>query len=91
MINKFSDEYKRIGYNLKKERKKARLTQAQLASKLNKIDDSKISNIENAKEDFMFSTLLEIANGLNIDIERLTKKVKIIPIPENIPGTDVNQ
>ncbi|WP_400261330.1 helix-turn-helix domain-containing protein [Sphingobacterium sp. SG20118] len=52
MINKFSDEYKRIGYNLKKERKKARLTQAQLASKLNKIDDSKISNIENAKEDF---------------------------------------
>ncbi len=58
MISKFSDQYKRIVNNLKKERKKAKLTQAQLASRLNIIDDSKISNIENAKEDFMFSTLL---------------------------------
>jgi len=58
VISKFSDQYKRIVNNLKKERKKAKLTQAQLASRLNIIDDSKISNIENAKEDFMFSTLL---------------------------------
>jgi len=74
MINRFSDIYSRIGSNLKRERKKARLTQVQLAEKIPKVDDAKISNIENAKEDFMFSTLLEIANGLNIDVEKLTKK-----------------
>lgn len=91
MISKFSDQYKRIGNNLKKERKKAKLTQAQLASRLNIIDDSKISNIENAKEDFMFCTLLEIANGINIDIEKLTKKAKIISATENVSGTDINQ
>lgn len=91
MISKFSDQYKRIVNNLKKERKKAKLTQAQLASRLNIIDDSKISNIENAKEDFMFSTLLEIVNGLNIDIEKLTKKAKIISATENVSGTDINQ
>lgn len=76
MINKFTDTYKRIGTNLRRERKKARLTQVQLADKIPKVDDAKISNIENAKEDFMFSTLLEIANGLNIDVEKLTKKDK---------------
>lgn len=76
MINKYSDIYKRVGLNLKRERKKAKLTQEQLAENTNKIDSAKISDIENAKEDFMFSTLLEIANGLNIDIDRLTKEVK---------------
>ncbi|SKB59644.1 Helix-turn-helix domain-containing protein [Parapedobacter luteus] len=78
MINKFSEIYKRIGSNLKRERKKARLTQVQLAEKISRIDDAKISNIENAKEDFMFSTLLEIANGLNIDVEKLTKKERAV-------------
>lgn len=74
MVNKFSDIYARIGSNLKRERKKARLTQVQLAEKIPKVDDAKISNIENAREDFMFSTLLEIANGLNVDVEKLIKK-----------------
>lgn len=73
MVNKYLEIYKRIGGNLKKERKKAKLTQGQLAEKTAKLDASKISDIENGKEDFMFSTLLEIANGLGIDIEKLTK------------------
>ncbi|MBD1433766.1 helix-turn-helix transcriptional regulator [Sphingobacterium sp. DN00404] len=73
MVNKYLEIYKRIGFNLKQERKKAKLTQGQLAEKTAKLDASKISDIENGKEDFMFSTLLEIANGLGIDIEKLTK------------------
>ena len=74
MINKYNLIYQRIGSNLKKERKKAQLTQAQLAERTTKLDGSKISDIENAKEDYMFSTLLEVANGLGVDIEKLTKK-----------------
>jgi len=74
MINKYNSIYQRIGLNLKKERKKAQLTQAQLAERTTKLDGSKISDMENAKEDYMFSTLLEVANGLGVDIEKLTKK-----------------
>ena len=70
--------YKRIGTNIRKCRNKAKLTQAQLADKSPKLDRAKISDMENGKEDFMFSTLLEIANGLNIDVEKLTKKEKSI-------------
>lgn len=74
MTNKYSEIYKRIGRNLKRERKKSNLTQEKLAAKTAKVDASKISNIENAREDFMFSTLLELANGLKIDVDELTKK-----------------
>lgn len=74
MINKYQIIYQRVGSNLKKERKNAKLTQAQLAEKTTKLDGSKISDIENAKEDYMFSTLLEIANGLGVDIEKLIQK-----------------
>lgn len=76
MVNKYLETYTRIGSNLKKERKKAKLTQGQLAEKTAKLDASKISDIENGKEDFMFSTLLEIANGLGVDIGELIKKEK---------------
>lgn len=74
MINKYKNIYQRIGDNLKKERKKAVLTQNQLAQKTARLDKSKISNIENAKEDFMFSTLLELTNALEIEIEQLFRK-----------------
>ncbi|WP_313366848.1 helix-turn-helix domain-containing protein [Sphingobacterium mizutaii] len=71
MINKYKNIYHRIGNNLKKERKKANLTQEQLANITARVDKSKISNIENAKEDYMLSTLLELTNALGIDIEQL--------------------
>ncbi|WP_409151814.1 helix-turn-helix domain-containing protein [Sphingobacterium sp. BS-2] len=74
MINKYKNIYQRIGDNLKKERKKALLTQNQLAQKTARLDKSKISNIENAKEDFMFSTLLELTNALEIEIDQLFRK-----------------
>lgn len=77
MIEKYENIYKRVGGNIKTFRKKAKLTQEQLADKSPTLDRAKISDMENGKEDFMFSTLLEIANGLNIDVEKLTKKEKV--------------
>ena len=74
MEEKYLEIYSRIGKNLKKRRLELNLTQEQLAKKTSKVDRAKISDIENAKEDFMFSTLFEIANGLDIDVEKLTKK-----------------
>lgn len=74
MVNKYLEIYKRIGQNLKRERQKANLTQKQLAEKTSKLDNSKISDIENAKEDYMMSTLLELARALEIDVERLISK-----------------
>lgn len=74
MIDKYSAIYSVIGKNLKRERRKAGLTQLELANKTNKIDRSKISEIENGKADFMFSTLLEITIALKIDIVKLLKR-----------------
>lgn len=78
VIVKYGSVYKRIGSNIKKYRKRAKLTQEQLADKSTKLDRAKISDMENGKEDFMFSTLLEIANGLNIDVEKLIKKERTV-------------
>lgn len=68
MIDKnFETEYKLIGKNIKKIRQKCGLTQIQLAKKSGeKIDHAKISDIERAKEDFQFLTLLRICKGLEI-------------------------
>lgn len=74
MEDKYLIIYGEIGKNLKRERRKAGLTQLELANKTNKIDRSKISEIENGKVDFMFSTLLELAIALKIDIEKLIKR-----------------
>lgn len=74
MVDKYKEVYLRIGNNVKKIRKDAKLTQVQLAQRTAKLDDSKISDIENAKEDYMFSTLLEVANGLGVDVEELIRK-----------------
>jgi len=59
-----------VGSNIRAYRKKAKLTQQQLADKFSG-DRTKISLIENGKENFMFSTLLDIAEGLNVDVKKL--------------------
>lgn len=73
MIDKdYFDDYKLIGENIRKRRKKMGLTQAKLADKINgKIDHAKISDIEGAKEDFQFVTLLKICKGLELTLEEL--------------------
>ncbi|MFC1225333.1 helix-turn-helix domain-containing protein [Pedobacter sp. BG31] len=64
-----------VGSNIKAYRKKAGLTQQELADKFAG-DRSKISLIENGKENFMFSTLLDIADGLNVDVKKFFMPIK---------------
>ena len=61
-----------IGKNVKRFRKEQGLSQQELANSCNRVDRSKISDIENAKEDFMLSTLLEICIALKISLTELT-------------------
>jgi transcriptional regulator with XRE-family HTH domain len=75
MIEEYKDIYITIGENLKAFRKYRNLTQEQLAQKINKLDRSKISDIENAKEDFMFSKILQICTALEIDVTQLLKPI----------------
>ncbi len=74
MDDKFLNIYKTVGKNLRDKRKEKNLSQQQLADLAGKIDRSKISDIENGKEDFLFSTLLKICKALDIDIEQIFKQ-----------------
>ncbi len=76
MQEDFKATYFEIGELLREERKKAGLTQQQLADKINKLDRSKISDIENGKEDFQFSTLIKIFVALNLAIDLKIKPKK---------------
>ena len=67
--------YVQLGQNLKRLRHERGLTQQSLSKKCEKIDRSKISDIENAKEDFMFSTLLNLCKGLEVSLYELIKDV----------------
>ena len=63
-----------IGTNLKRYRKEQGLSQQDLANKCDKVDRAKISDIENIKEDFMLSTILDIANALGKSLNELILK-----------------
>lgn len=73
MDKKLVTIYKTIGENLRDKRKEKNLSQQQLADLAGKMDRSKISDIENGKEDFLFSTLLKICVALEINIDQLFK------------------
>lgn len=66
--------FSRIGKNLKEKRKEQGLTQEEVSKKIPKMDRSKLSDIENGKEDFVFSKLLNICDALNITLEDTLKK-----------------
>ncbi|WP_406823945.1 helix-turn-helix domain-containing protein [Pedobacter sp. KACC 23697] len=74
-MKKHTDIFKIIGLNVKAYRKKAGLTQQELADKFFG-DRSKISDIEHGKEDFMLSTLLDIADGLNVEVKKFFMPIK---------------
>lgn len=70
MEKKLQDIYIQIGINIKNKRKEKGLTQKQLALKaIPKLDRAKISDIENGKEDFAFSTLIRICVVLDINVK----------------------
>lgn len=69
----FAETYKNIGSNIRKYRLKQGLTQQDLADKIPKMDRSKISDMENGKEDFVFSKLLQICKALGVSLEDIIK------------------
>ena len=71
MEDKFTDIFKKIGNSIRIKRKELGLSQQELANKIPKLDRSKISDMENGKEDFVFSTLLKICDALNTTLEKL--------------------
>ena len=69
MENNFTKKLKKIGQLIRNKRLEKCLTQQQLADRIPKIDRAKISDMENGKEDFYFSTLLKICDALETDID----------------------
>ena len=68
----FEDIYKRIGFNLLKQRRLKGWTQEQL-SEMSGVSRSRISKMENGKENFNIESLFLIAQSLEIDFIELLK------------------
>ncbi len=63
------------GQNLARLREEKGMSQQELAN-LCSVDRAKISRIENGRADYMHSTLLEIANALDVDIRLIVAASK---------------
>ena len=68
----FEDIYKRIGFNLLKQRRLRDWTQEQLAEKSG-VSRSLISKMEHGKENFNIESLFLLAQSLEIDYRELFK------------------
>ncbi len=66
MKEKHKEQFKRIGANLRKIRDEKGFSQQDLANRCD-VERAKISRIENATEDFLLSTLLELASALGVN------------------------
>jgi len=62
--------YENIGRNVKKFRTSLGWTQDELASRCS-VNRAKISRIENARKDYMFSTLLEVCAALGVELHQI--------------------
>ena len=71
----FQEIYIRIGFNLMKQRRLKGWTQEQLAEKSG-VSRSRISKMENGKENFNIESLFLIAQSLEIDFIELLKWVE---------------
>jgi len=78
MENDFNGHYKKIGELIKSKRLEKGLTQQDLADKIPKLDRAKISDMENGKEDFYFSTLIKICDALETDIIFILQEKNLI-------------
>ncbi|HEY0056941.1 MAG TPA: helix-turn-helix transcriptional regulator [Pedobacter sp.] len=72
MKEKHKEHYQLIGNNLRRIRLEKGLSQQDLANRCD-VERAKISRIENASEDFMLSTLLELSIALEVPIDKLVK------------------
>lgn len=71
MEDNFIQAIQKIGNSIRTKRKELGLSQQELADKIPKLDRSKISDMENGKEDFLLSTLLKICNALDTTLEKI--------------------
>jgi transcriptional regulator with XRE-family HTH domain len=79
MIGAAHKEYfEKIAYNLFRIRSEKKLTQEHLYFLCN-VERSKISRIEHAKEDFILSTILNLATALEVDLKELLDFTVTIP------------
>ena len=76
MKEKHKEHYQVIGNNLRRIRVEKGLSQQDLANRCD-VERAKISRIENATEDFMLSTLLELAIALEVNINKLVETERI--------------
>lgn len=63
-----------VGKNLRRARKENNWSQEELASRCETVNAAKISKMENAREDYNFSTLLEVCDALKKDVSLIVKK-----------------
>ncbi len=70
---KYDEVYKIIGSNIRKYRKTKSWSQEKLAIE-SKVDRAKISDMENAKEDYLLSTLLQVCEALEITIDMVSQQ-----------------
>ena len=75
MKEKHLKHYQTIGENVKALRIKRNWTQVQLASRCS-VNAEQISRIENARRDYMHSTLLEVCDALEVSIFEIMKENK---------------
>jgi len=73
---KFKQLYSIIGQNVKAFRKDKGWTQQQLADECEGVTRAKVSKIENAYEDYMFSTLLEVCKALGKTLSEISRKTE---------------
>lgn len=71
-VDKFKYIYTTIGKNVKRYRNEKGWTQQDLADQCNGVTRAKVSKIENAYEDYMFSTLLEVCNALGKTLSEIS-------------------
>lgn len=69
MENHHLEIFSRIGRNIKKKRRTLGLTQEQVSEKIPKMDRAKLSDMENGKEDYVFSKLLKVCDALNMTLD----------------------
>lgn len=75
MKEEFYGLYKIIGVNVRMFRDAKQWTQDDLASRCS-VNRAKISRIENARKDYMLSTLLEVCKALDKNIDEMLIKYK---------------
>ncbi|MFD0767148.1 helix-turn-helix domain-containing protein [Mucilaginibacter lutimaris] len=75
MKEKFLQHYQTIGRNVRILRELKGWTQQELANRCS-VNAEQISRIENARRDYMFSTLLEVCDALGVTIEEIIKLEK---------------